>query len=298
MNIITKMSDIDTLISVGEKDESKTIEVTSNALTLFYYNAIALFAFSLKWVVFGGYVRDRVVRGEMPNDIDIAVPNLTEASKCFDAKFGGEWTLQLERDEIESYSVKCRKYRMTHSLFGVVLFADLVENGCLSMYHIDFDVNALVMSQPNCISLRDDDNFSNKGLCLSKVLKNVHDKKFEIISRHTHIDTDPRIRGSFYNLKRSARDSLILHSRTQRMLDNGWSCVQDLKTYLRPCLLILKTEDFDSCETCSYRADFKPPCCTKSFCFRCMMGHRCNKPTTPFDKKEEFSTKWAYDSDD
>src|SRR3972149_5678982 len=180
-----------------------------------FVQTILSVAFDHQLVLFGGAVRS-IIRGEKPNDLDLAY-QLSSDKSAFLQKLSEK---QMHHSKIETvYSFMCESYTIQHKDTHIKI--DLVDYKNLAR-DMDFDINRLNMVSFSTITLSPDTN-----LTIGTILENIHKKQFKILQIYDKI---PKPHDRELNIRKNSEYIIRfvkLQARTVKLLSNGWKCLND-----------------------------------------------------------------------
>lgn len=227
--------------------------------------------------IYGGYVRDYLIRKEIPKDIDVSCANI----EYFTNKLKNmlKFSFDIIDDKMPGVGYGCRKLTLIHKHIALpTISMDICTNNIIGS-RLDLDVNGLVISKDGSIKFTGDNNLS----MFPTVYSNIINKQFTLLRKYTRPAEPRRV---FSDLK---LHSLLLieyfriFSRCMKMLNRGWTIKQSdvneklIETF-QPFIFKLSKDLIDTpeCTICCNNFDMyyvETQCCHQSICVECSLKY-------------------------
>ena len=236
----------------------------------------------------GGWVRDFVIRGEIPNDLDLFVRNIPETVKLIKLILGMTFNVKCEEND-DDYNIDRKGVRIVAEHRTLPSANDPNKKYILS---IDINDKAFCTTPPdldvNCLSLSSQHMTVKNPLSiadLSQIINNIKNKEFVILFKQTKSlisrSNNIKINSDYVMI------SIKMQARIAKRLNGGWQIHKinnsptEILKYLRKIFnecVIQYSKDDGMCALCQ-EEEFGDKfccelvCCKNKICFSCAHKH-------------------------
>lgn len=253
------------------------------------FNDVIQMILSHDAIIYGGCVRDYLLRKEIPKDIDVAHVTVDSFTKKLISAL--HFSFDIVNEEMKGMTYGCKKLTLKHKHINLPPIEIDVCKSSIVGSRLDMDVNGFIFSKNGSIKFSGDDNLKH----FTTVYPNVMNKQFTILRKYTR-PAEPR---RLINNRKIHSLLLIeyfkIFLRCMKMINRGWVTKQNLKDIFFPFIFVQTEKEHsyrskllspstssvvlnypNECIICCCAYDIyhvETQCCHQKVCVTCSFNH-------------------------